>query len=433
MFGNGNPEVLVVGAGPVGQFAALLLARNGVRAEIVDTGIWACTHSYALALHPDTLRLLDECGLARPALESAYPVRTIGLYEGAECRARVELGSGGPLDCLAVARQDALEGLLEKALEEAGVRIRWRHEAAAIAQDAGRVKVRVDRYEKESRGYIVAQAEWVVAKTDELEAPFVIGADGYNSRARRALDLRFPETGPAQYYAVFEFKTNIDLKNEVRIVPGERTTDVLWPLPGGGARWSFELPDYSDPAAESAKDHLLESGFGYFPTERFKDRTVMSEGANLPVLSENSLHHLIEERAPWFRGSVDKLSWRIVVRFERRLASAFGAGRVWLAGDAAHLAGPAGIQSMNAGLFEAHDLAAVLTRILRGGAPLSDLDAYGRRWMDEWRKLQGLTGGMKPTAATDPWVARHAAPLLSCLPGHGPSLTALAAQLGLEI
>jgi NADPH-dependent dioxygenase len=433
MFSGSNPEVLIVGAGPVGQFAALSLAKGGVRTEIVDTGVWACTHSYALALHPDALKLLDEFSLAQPILERSYPVRSIGLYEGGERRALATLGGDDPNGCLAVVRQDALEELLEKALEDNGVRVEWRHEAAAVTQTADAARVKVDKYERESRGYIIAQTEWVVAKSREIEAPFVVGADGYNSRVRRALDIEFPEVGAAQYYAVFEFKTNVDLKNEVHIVPGERTTDVLWPLPDGGARWSFELPDYSDPTVESAKDHLLDAGFGYFPTERLKDRTMMSEGAGAPVLTERSLQNLIEERAPWFRGSIDKLSWRIVVRFERRLASAFGAGRIWLAGDAAHLTGPAGIQSMNVGLFEAYDLAGALRRILRGGAPLSELADYGRRWTSEWRKLHGLTGGMKATPAADPWVARHAAALLSCLPGHGPSLTAMAAQLGLEI
>ncbi|MBL0158685.1 MAG: FAD-dependent monooxygenase [Bryobacterales bacterium] len=76
-----DPQVLVAGAGPVGQFAALALARRGVPVEIADTGIWPCKHSYALALHPQTIRLLEGYGLQEEILAEAYPVRTIGLYD----------------------------------------------------------------------------------------------------------------------------------------------------------------------------------------------------------------------------------------------------------------------------------------------------------------------------------------------------------------
>jgi 2-polyprenyl-6-methoxyphenol hydroxylase-like FAD-dependent oxidoreductase len=55
MFGDKTPQVLIAGAGPVGLFTALCLARRGVGVRIVDTGVWGCTHSYALALHAQTL------------------------------------------------------------------------------------------------------------------------------------------------------------------------------------------------------------------------------------------------------------------------------------------------------------------------------------------------------------------------------------------
>ena len=61
---NSRSEVLVVGAGPVGLFAALSLAKRGVRVQVVDTGVWPCQHSYALALHPQTLALLEKLGFS---------------------------------------------------------------------------------------------------------------------------------------------------------------------------------------------------------------------------------------------------------------------------------------------------------------------------------------------------------------------------------
>ena len=89
MFGMKEPEVLVVGAGPVGMFAALVLVKKGIRVTIADQQWRTGAHSYALALHPQSLRLLEEFGLASGILENAYPVRTIGLYDGATRQAEM--------------------------------------------------------------------------------------------------------------------------------------------------------------------------------------------------------------------------------------------------------------------------------------------------------------------------------------------------------
>lgn len=430
MFDEMKPEVLVVGAGPVGLFTALSLARKNVSVRIIDTGVWACTHSYALALHPDTLAIFEELGLKDKVLKDAYPVRRIAFYDKEKRRA--EAAVGGPGTCLAVLRQDNLENLLETELENAGVKVSWRHEAAAIQPGEDSATVTVQKFEKESRGYIVAHTEWVVARTFELEPKFVVGADGYNSRVRRALNPEFPSVAAAQYYAVFEFKTDADLKNEVSVVLNDGTSDVLWPLPGGSCRWSFELPNFADPDIEARNESLRKAGFGDFPSERSKDRVLMSRGESAPVLDENNLKALLAHRAPWFKGSIEKLAWRIVVRFEHRLATRYGAGRLWLAGDSAHLTGPAGVHSMNLGLCEGRDLAASLASVLRGGADPATLTAYNDRWMPVWRQLHGLENAIQPAAGADPWIAAHAAQIAACLPAHGPALSAMAAPLGLK-
>lgn len=434
MFSESNPEVLVVGAGPVGLLAALSLARQGIRVEIVDTGVWACSHSYALALHPQTLSLFNEMGLLEQLLAGAAPVRAIGLYDSSARRSTVTLSDPSQPDtALWVVRQDVLEDMLEKALREYQVRVDWRHELASLESGAQNVSATINRLEKESRGYIVAHTEWVITKSAALNVPFVIGADGYNSRVRRTLNVPFPEVGPAQYYAVFECNTDADLAGELRLMLSQNTTDALWPLPNGACRWSFLLPDYTDPEAERMKDSLFQSGLGYFPTERSKEREPSPMQSHPAVLDEASLHTLIEERAPWFRGHITHVTWRTVVRFERRMAANYGSGRTWLAGDAAHLTGPVGIQSMNVGMFEACDLATTLAGVLRQGKPLSGLEAYGQRWNEVWRTLFGLGGGLKPQAAADPWLALHANQLLPCLPAHGAELSKLAGQLGFTI
>ncbi len=433
MFGDKPPEVLIAGAGPVGLFTALELARRRVAVRIVDTGVWACTHSYALALQPQSLPLFEELGLLDRVMHNCYRVNTVALADSSGARMRIALDTDDPKGCLAVLRQDVLEGLLERALGEHGVHVNWRREVSRLEPVADGVRAGIDHFEKESRGYIIAHTEWVVAGSAAVEVPYVIGADGYNSRVRRALNYDFPEVGAAQYYAVFEFSSDVDLKHEMTVVLGDNTADVLWPLPGGDCRWSFQLPGHSDPQTEDIKDVLASSGFGHFPTERLKDRVFRGEGHREALLSEDNLQRLISERAPWFKAKIEAVKWRTIVRFERRLSTGFGAGRLWLAGDSAHLTGPVGIQSMNAGLAEGHDLAVALGAVLRDGASPSLLDAYGQRWLGVWKELHGQTLELKPGPAAHPWILPHAPQLLSCLPAYGARLNALAGQIGLAL
>src|SRR5207248_1489082 len=123
-----------------------------------------------------------------------------------------------------------------------------------------------------------------------------------------------PEVAPAAWYGVFEFCSDTaDIDDEVRVVRGENTTDVLWPLGNGRYRFSFELPDYSDAETE----HL--SGYrSHFqaPFDRIKDRFEESSG-DVDNLPDSRLDELLHQRARWFRGHVDEIGWRTAVRFER--------------------------------------------------------------------------------------------------------------------
>lgn len=415
MFGRGKPEVLVAGAGPVGLTTALALARNGVAVRVVDAAWRPAAQSYSLALHPASLTLLDGLGLAGRVLDEAVHVRRIGFFDRGGRRVALPLhGLNEDYSFVAVLPQARLERLLEEALREEGVEVQWSHRAAGFEQTGEAVRVRVDRMVKESVGYSVAHTEWVVAGTKHLDVPFVIGADGHRSLVRRALGIEFPEVGAPQHFAVFEFKTDADLGGEFSVVFNEHDLDVLWPLPGGWCRWSFELLATEIPAEE-----------------RDKSRLAITVGADrFPVLEPDRLRELLAARAPWFEGSIDEIRWRVAVRFERRLASAFGRGRVWLAGDAAHLHHPAGAQSMNVGLREGHELAGVLAEVLRRSGPLEALERFGQRRALEWRRLFELDGGLAPSAGADPWLGGHAARLLSALPASGPDLDALLGRLG---
>ncbi|MFQ5630326.1 MAG: FAD-dependent oxidoreductase [bacterium] len=417
MFGKKQPEVLVVGAGPVGLLAALLLAKHGVRVEIVDKEERRAGHSYALALHSQTLALFNTLDLLDKVLEQCYRVQTVGLYEGIERKAELQLSALRPEHAfIAVLQQNTFEGILEEALKEHDVKVQWNHRIDHLLLHDEHVSLAKNRLDMESLGYIIARTEKVVMKSYKMEVPFVIGADGHSSYVRKSVDIDFNTAGETQHYAVFEFKTDYDLQNEMRLDFFDNTANVLWPMPDGYCRWSFQLLDYE--ASEAS---------------RKKDRFELQIGAEkIPMLDEDHLYEFLAERAPWFEGSIDEIRWRLLVRFERRLASAFGKGRVWLAGDAAHLTGPAGIQSMNVGLREAKDLADNIALILQKGETFELLEEYNRERLAEWRYMLGLKGGLTVGKQTDSWIGKHSEQLLSCIPASSGDLAKLAEQIGLK-
>jgi hypothetical protein len=87
------------------------------------------------------------------------------------------------------------------------------------------------------------------------------------------------------------------------VVLNPTNANVVWPLPGGCCRWSFELPDYDHPEQERQKNRLMAE----------------LDNVRYPMLKEDNLRMLLAERAPWFTGRIDAINWRLVVRFERRL------------------------------------------------------------------------------------------------------------------
>ncbi|MHC5063941.1 MAG: FAD-dependent oxidoreductase [Planctomycetota bacterium] len=418
MFGRKKADVLIVGAGPVGLFMALQLVKRGIRVQLMDKEIHRGTRSYALALHAASLDLLAEVGVLDQVLERCYRVNKIGLYDGAERMGELrvsDLKKAHPF--LAVLRQHDLEGILEDALAKVGVKVMWNHEISQLEPEGERVLATVDRWQGDSTGYVVQHTARVVAKTKTHEFPFVIGADGHGSTVRRRLGIGFESVGKPVDFAVFEFKTEFDFDHELRLVMGEHGTNVCWPMPDGWSRWSFEVrdTDQTDP-------------------KRVKDRDYVQIGAeHFPGLSDDRLKHLLSERAPWFDGKVDPIGWRLAVRFGNRLADSFGSGRVWLVGDAGHVAQPAGVQSMNVGLREARDLASKIAGIIHDGDPLSTLESYGEERRAEWRKLLGIEARIEPLEYVPPWLANKTDALLASMPASGKDLTVLSKQLGLKI
>jgi len=398
VFGKHKTEVLVVGAGPVGLFTALRLKEQGIDVSIVDKLQRTGTHSYALALHPASLELLDETGLADEIVSQGYRVDKISFSEGKERRADVKLADlGTKFPFVLVLPQRILESTLEDRLQQKKVKVLWNHRVQDLQADPLGVSAEVARLDRVACGYPIARMEWMVVKTYQSKSPLVVGADGYHSFVRQNLGIEFNRMADQVAFSVFEFDCPTDLQNEARVILDDGATCVLWPMPENRCRWSFQ-------------------------TEH--------PGRHEPTLEYLNL--LIKSHAPWFPVADGEIHWSSVVRFDRRLVDRFGQDRIWLAGDSAHLTSPVGVQSMNAGLSEAHDLTQRLTRILRQDGPLDSLDAYNEQHRKAWRALMNLDDNLRPTADAPEWIRSRAARILSSIPATGENLAALLAQVGLS-
>jgi 2-polyprenyl-6-methoxyphenol hydroxylase-like FAD-dependent oxidoreductase len=397
MFRHPGPEVLVVGAGPVGLVAALFLAKHGVRVEIVDTHQRTTQHSYALAIHPRTLRTLEEAGLSDALIAAGRKLTKVAFYEGRERRAGIDyslLASRHPY--LLVVRQSLLERAAEEALRRNDVKVLWGHRLQALGLDGATPRAEIAQLDQVATGYPVARSEWLVARSETIQPAFVIGADGYDSAVRRMAGIEMVDHGAGQVFSIYEIEASGELPAEVRVILDPDLTSVYWPLEDGRCRWGFQIHDASRHEA-----------------------------------SQQRLEGLIAERAPWCEARPTQIYWSTLALFESRLTRSFGKGRVWLAGDAAHQAAPVGVHSMNSGLVEARELASRISRAQRAGGESSLLQEFGTETQKAWQWLLGDGKAVRALPEATPWVRQTAARILACIPASGDDLEPLLRQIGL--
>lgn len=409
-------EVLVVGAGPVGMMAALLLTQNGIKTRIIDQEARTAGHSYSCALHPRTLSLLHQVGVVYDALELGHRVYSVGFYEGKERQAEVKL-SALPVEFpfALVLEQSTLENLLEQKLRQAGVRIDWNHRLANLEMDDTGATAVIEQLGMTGKGYGVPDFDLDVKDSSEARANFIIGADGPKSLVRSQLGLRFQNAGAPQHFQVYEVEAEDVHTHEARVVL-DHTTAVMWPLSTSRCRWSFQInpnPTHED-----------------FP-RKDRDRIVLVERPGEQI-HLHELQYLLNTHASWCQTSIKEVVWATDVQFERRLVRHFGRDAGWLAGDAAHQTGPVGMQSMNIGFREAANLVEALKRILRKDGSKDLLRNYGRVHRAEWQQLLGFEAGEAAAEKASPWVRQRAFRIVGSIPASGADLVFLLQQLGIH-
>jgi len=408
-----NIEVLVAGAGPVGLCTALFLADRGIRVSIVEEQWKTAARSYALALHASSLRRLQKLGIARQLIPQGNPIRSLAVYREEERRLHLNLQevTGDFRMVLALPQQQLEEALISK-LEERGVKVLWNHRVAAVDPSASGNRAVIEKLSKDSTGYSISRTEWVVDRTFETVPAFIVAADGHRSAIREMLGIEFEDLGDPRTFTVFEFQSDASSEDELKVVLNDGNVSVLWPLNDGRFRWSFEIPE-TEEVDPRVKSRLL---------VQLREKTYT-------YVTEEKLRELIRQRAPWFQTGIRELIWSAAIRFERRLAADFGKGRVSLAGDAAHMALPMGIQSMNFGFREAETLASVIAEILKGGKSLELLSQTRTELRNEWIRLLEMSRIVQEELTCSDWIREAAPQLIPCIPASGEDLNLLIRQL----
>ena len=321
-----DPDVLIVGAGPVGLLLANECARRGLSARIVETRARQSEHSKALAIFPRTLEIFDMAGLVGPFLDAANRVTSVSVVAHGRQLAHVRFApEDSPYPFIAMVPQDITEKLLAEALRRRGRAVEYQTSFVSAEERGDRVRVSLEHD----------------GRRDELTAAFVVGCDGAHSAVRHLLNLPFEGAQYEDTFLLADAQTNEALPaDELQLCPSEFGPAAIFPMSATRRRIvaTIERPEGDVPSLELVR-------------------------------------RILRQRAP--AGiEVRSIGWASYFRIHHRQVANLRAGRMFVAGDAAHIHSPFGGQGMNTGLGDVWNLAWKLDLALRGRGSERLLDSY---------------------------------------------------------
>ncbi|MFI9359388.1 FAD-dependent monooxygenase [Streptomyces lydicus] len=348
-------DVLIAGAGPVGLSAAAELRRHGVRCRLVDRLPARLPYAKAVGIQPRTLELWDRMGLARTVLEAAIALRGQLIYVNGREQARIDLTLPPEVPYgFAALPQYETERILEAYLAGLGTVIERGTELVSFAQDEGGVTARLRT---------ASDVE------EEVRARYLLGCDGAHSTVRKGLGLAFEGGAFSEEYMLADVEADWELPHgyglrSLRRADDGATDDLLVciPLPGAGRYRMSALvpPELSTQTTDRgpARGESVAHGL---------------EGGRAPELSH--LQAVVDRLAPK-AAVLSRMRWSSVFRISHRIVDRYADGRVFVAGDAAHIHPPTGAQGMNTGIQDACNLAWKLALVVRGEAGPALLASY---------------------------------------------------------
>lgn len=346
-------DVLIVGAGPTGLSLAVQLARTGARFRLVDALPRGHRESRALAVQARSLELLDTIDAAAPLVARGRRALRVQLH--------VEPVADTVIPLTHVSRDDTrfpFVLFVSQAETEAALTA-WL-ESRGVAIERGVAVSDLTADEHGVRGLLTSRdggTEWVAAR-------YAVGCDGAHSTVRHAAGLAFDGDAYPHRFMLADAEISGDLSSDtVHAFPSRGGALLVLPL-GAPRTWRLIAVD---PRGPDASGEASSSPLALDELQAFVDRH-----ADRPL----RLHDP---------------AWITRFRLHHRQAERYRQGRLFVAGDAAHIHSPAGGQGMNTGIQDAWNLGWKLGMVCRGALPEAWLDTYHEERWPVGRRLLRFT------------------------------------------
>jgi 2-polyprenyl-6-methoxyphenol hydroxylase-like FAD-dependent oxidoreductase len=327
------PTVLIVGAGPTGLTLACALARSGVPFRLIEAAPGPQRGSRGKGIQPRTLEVFGDLGIVDRVLANgrmAMPIRatapdgqvTVGGAEPETLKDRPDI----PYTTSLITPEWRVEEALRLRLAEFG---------GAVEFDAA-----LEGFEQSGEGVSAVLATG--GMTETVTGRWLVGCDGGHSIVREQAGIAFEgETREAVRMIVADVEVDGLDRDAWQMWRHAEGLVSLCPLPSTGL---------------------------------FQYQALIAPGQE-PELSLANMQTILERRS--VRGDIrlHKPQWSSLWRANIRLVDRYREGRVFLAGDAAHIHSPAGGQGMNTGIQDAHNLGWKLAAVAKGASPAL-LDSY---------------------------------------------------------